>query len=222
MLLFTLALFLGACFPVAQPAQQAQNTPELIDVQAQINTSVAQTMEAQNQIGTFVAQTVEAQATPTFTATPFSIPTLTPFVIATSTTRPSGGGGGSSGSSGPVNNGPYDCELVNQKPRDGDRIWHPGEDFDVVWTIKNTGNKKLPIDTYITPIGGDPLSPTAGYLLGQEILPGKTFNIRIEVVAPEVFSLDKEQFTMNWAVIVLGSKLCRPYISIFVQNRGVK
>ena len=88
-IMLTLALFIGACLPAAasaQQQQQVQNTPSL-DTQSQINTAVAQTIEAQNQIGTAVALTTEAQFTATPTATQFTIPTLTPFVVLTPTNR---------------------------------------------------------------------------------------------------------------------------------------
>jgi hypothetical protein len=224
----TLAVFLGACLPAAQQteAPQVQNTPGgIIDVQSQINTSVAQTIEAQNQIGTFVAQTVEAQASPTPLATP--IPTFTPFVIGTVTNTPwagggsggGGGGGSGGGSGGPVNNGAWDCAIVSQKPYDGDRIWKPGDSFDVEWTIKNNGTKELPADLSLVAIGGTDMSPTPSYMLGHVVRPGETFTFRIEVIAPRPDNLDRKQYVMQWAVVLAGTKLCRPYISIYVQRQ---
>jgi hypothetical protein len=228
--LLTLALLLGACLPGQQPAQQVQNTqPSLIDVQAQISTSVAQTIEAQNQIGTFVAQTVEAQPSPIPTAT--LIPTFTPFALTTVTITPwagggaggggggsGGGGGGSSGSGGP-GSPQYDCDVVAQKPRDGDRIWRPGTSFDVVWTLKNTGTKKIPADAYFVYRDYTNFSPTPGFVIGHTVAPGDTFSVRVEAVAPSVSGTDKEQFTMRWMLVVLGNKICNPYIGIFVQRQ---
>ncbi len=226
MILLAVALTLSACLPAAQETEspQVENTQSLIDVQSQINTSVAQTIEAQNQIGTFVAQTIEAQATLTPSATPFTIPTFTPFVISTATVRASGGGGGGGGSGGGSGSGgsgspQYDCALVNQKPRDGDTIYRPGDSFDVVWTLKNTGTKVLDSTTSLIYIGGTSMSPTAGFMLGYDVDPGDTFSVRIEVDAPAVTGLDKKQFTMQWAVVAKGVKICKPYIAIFVQKR---
>lgn len=228
MILLTLALFLGACIPAANQTDipQVQNTQSLIDIESQINTSVAQTIEAQNQIGTFVAQTVEAQASPTSTATPFSIPTFTPFVIETATVKVSGGGGSSGGGGGGGGSGSggagsptYDCALVSQKPRDGAYIYRPGDSFDVVWTIKNTGTNDIPATAYYQYIGGTNMSPTGVLVLGVVVKPGNTASLRIEVIAPAVTGTDKKQFTMQWALIVKGNKICKPYISIFVQKK---
>lgn len=222
------ALILGACAPAAQQTQapQAQNTAAgIVDVQSQIGTSVALTIEAQNQIGTLVAQTMEAQATPTAAPSATLIPTITPFTLATATNTPwasggigGGSGGGGGGSTGPSNNGPYDCSVVRQKPYDGDRIWAPGSSFDVVWTIKNVGTKKIPADAYFTYIGGEAMSPTGGFMIGSEVPVGEKIDLRVEVTAPNVSGTEKEQFTMQWALIVAGVKICRPYIAIFVQK----
>lgn len=228
MILLTLALFLGACVPAAQPAAQqpAQNAQSASDIQSQINTSVAQTVEAQNQVGTFVAQTMEAQATATPSATPFSLPTFTPFVVSTATNRPSGGGGGGSGGSGGGGLGSggagspqYDCDVVFTQPGDGDRIWKPGDSFDVEWTLKNTGTKTIPADAYFVFRDYTNYSPTSGFVLGHAVEPGDKFKLRIEAVAPAVVGTEKEQFTMRWTLIVLGNKLCNPYTSIFVQKQ---
>ena len=226
-ILLTLALFLGACLPAAQQPEvkPVQNTPAgIIDVQSQINTSVAQTVEAQGQISTFVAQTMEAQATPVPSVTP--IPTFTPFTLATVTNTPwagggtgGSGGGGGGGSSGPSNTGAYDCEITNTKPYDGDRIWRPGDSFDVTWTLKNVGTKKIPAGAYFTYIGGDVISGTPAFTLGYEVPLQKTFTVTIEVTVPQVSGLEKKQFTMQWALVFAGVKLCRPYIAIFVQKK---
>jgi hypothetical protein len=230
MILLTLALFLGACLPAAsgQPAAQPQqNTQSQAEIQAQINTSVAQTIEAQNQVGTFVAQTMQAQASPTSTATPFAIPTFTPFVVPSATSRPvSGGGGGTGGGtyyggngSGGAGSPQYDCAVVAQKPNDGDRIWKPGDEFDVEWTLKNTGTKTIAAGYPFMYIGGDDISPTGTLVSGAAVEPGDLFAFRIEVIAPQVQGLDKQQFTMQWAFIVEGNKICKPYIAIFVQRK---
>ncbi len=221
-----LASSLGACLSAAPQTEvpQAQNTQSLQDAQSQINTAVAQTIEAQNQVGTFVAQTVEAQATPTVTVTPFSIPTFTPFVIPTATAYSGGGGGGSGGTGNNNGNGgpgapKFDCSLVNQKPYDGDRIYKPGDSFDVTWTLKNVGTKPIPADAYFTYIGGDALSPTPGFALGYEVAKQKTFSVTIEITAPQVQGTEKQQFTTQWALIANGDKICKPYIAIFVQKQ---
>src|SRR6266542_6876528 len=139
-IMLVLSAFLGACMPAASGQQlpQVQNTQSLQDSQSQINTAVAQTIEAQSQIGTAVALTTEAQFTPTPTATVFTIPTLTPFVILTPTNRPGGSGSGGSGSS-PAK-ADYSCDIILLRPR-AYATFHRGQEFDIKMTVVNNGTR---------------------------------------------------------------------------------
>lgn len=203
--------------------------------------------QAQNAIATAVEMTVIARSTemaaslpqpspipPTVivlpTNTPLPLPTLlatnTPFTLPPSGSGSSGSSGGSSGSSGSSSGSStddkYDCEVVYQKPWDGQFIYKPGDEFDVVWTVKNTGSKTWEATwmfSYFSDYGsGKRLSPTANFPIGQEVKPGKTLDLLIEIIAPNIQGLNKEQFTEQWTIIGDGVKFCRPYISIFVQK----
>jgi hypothetical protein len=216
-----LAVFLTACSP--------GQTPE--EAQAQINTAVAAALATQQQlIDQAVASTLTAVAqnvssTPVGPAnTPLSfptltpvIPTITPFVINTLSGGGGGGSGSGSGSSG-AGAPQYDCALVSQKPRDGAAIYKPGDEFDVEWTLKNTGKKTIAAGYSFQYISGTNMSPTGMLVTETAIAPGESFTFRIEVIAPDVQGVDKQQFTMQWAFIVEGDKICKPYISIFVQK----
>jgi len=202
--LFTLALLLGACLPAASGQQdpQSQNTQSPQNVQSEVETAVAQTIEAQNQVGTFVAQTMAAQATATFTATPFAIPTLTPFIISTPTNKPSSGGGG--GSSKPD----YACDVIHQRPYDETEILH-GQSFDIKWTILNTGTKIWPAG-YDLKYWSGPHMTSAGIVQLPEMDPNEQFSVVFDAIAPD----EPGRHVMTW---VVEGQLCFPYVLIIVQ-----
>lgn len=203
--LFTLALFLGACLPATSGQQnpQIQNTQSLLDVQSQVETAVAQTIEAQNQIGTFVAQTIQAQATPTFTATPITFPTLTPFVISTATNRPSGGGGGGGSSKSALS-----CDVIHQRPYDNSEFF-PGQEFDIKWTILNTGTSSWPAG-YDVKYWSGPKMTSAGTVELPAMDPDDQFDIVFDAAAPSEPGFQ----VMTW---VVEGQICFPYIAINVK-----
>ena len=205
--LFTLALFLGACLPAASGQQdpQTQNTQSSQNVQSEVETAVAQTIEAQNQIGTFVVQTMAAQATATFTVTPFTIPTSTPFVISTSTNKPSGGGGGGGVPPKPE----YACDIIHQRPYDNTEILH-GQSFDIKWTILNTGTKIWPAG-YDLKYWSGPHITTAGTVQLPEMDPNEQFDVVFDATAPNEPGLQ----VMTW---VVEGQLCFPYVAIIVTQ----
>jgi hypothetical protein len=205
--LFTLALFLGACLPASsgQPQDtQAQNTQSPQDVQSEVETAVAQTIEAQNQVGTFVAQTMEAQATATFTVTPITIPTLTPFVISTPTNRPGGNGGG-----GAPPKPDYACDVIHVRPYDNTEILH-GQGFDIKWTILNTGAKIWPAGKDLKYYSG-PKMTSAGTVQIPELDPNEQFSVVFDATAPDEPGLQ----VMTW---VVEGQLCFPYVAIIVTR----
>jgi len=202
--LFTLTLFLGACLPAA-PAQenpQIQNTQSLLDVQSQVETAVAQTIEAQNQIGTFVAQTIEAQATATFTSTPISFPTLTPFVFATSTNRPSSGGGGFPAKAN------YSCDVIHMRPT-AYAEFNRGQNFDIKMTVVNNGTAAWPAG-YDYKYSGGALMTTTTVVELPAMKPGDQFDIVLDANAPSEYGIQ----TMTWMV---QGQLCFGYVVITVK-----
>lgn len=207
-IMLTLALFIGACLPAASDQQdpQAQNTQSLQDTQSQIGTAVAQTIEAQNQIGTFVALTTEAQATATFTPTPITIPTLTPLVILTSTSRPSSGGSGGSVSPGTYE---YSCDIYNRRPRDNSEFLH-GQDFDIKWTIENTGTKSWEAGMDVKYFSGPQMTSVTLVEIPVVMKPNDTYTIVLDATAPQELGFQ----VMTWTV---QGQLCYPYVAIMVH-----
>jgi hypothetical protein len=202
----TVALFIGACLPVSpvQQNQQVQNTPtSALDPQSQINTAVAQTIEAQNQIGTAVALTTEAQYTATPTATLFTIPTLTPFVILTPTNRPSGGGSGGA----PVK-ADYSCDIIRLRPTAYTKI-NRGQNFDIKMTVVNSGTRSWYQGFDLKYAGGKKMTTTTQVEL-PAMAPGDQYEVMLDATAPTEYGNQ----TMTWTV---EGRLCFGYVTITVK-----
>ena len=218
LVIIILAALLAGC---GAPGQ----SPEAI--QAQVNTAVAQTLEVEDQIAKSVVLTVDAQvplSTPTAevvpTATPITIPTFTPVVptvTAVAIIPPSGGGSGgsSSGNASSPKSKIYSCAIVSEKPYDG-ASFRPGDSFDKSWTIKNTGSATWEAGWEFEYKGGEDMSPTGDFLIGQQVKPGGTITLVIEVDAPKITQKDSGKvFVMTWS-LNNGSHFCTPYVAIKV------
>lgn len=205
-IMLTLALFIGACLPATsepQQQQQVQNTATSgLDTQSQVNTAVAQTIEAQNQIETAVALTSEAQFTATPSATPFTIPTLTPFVVETPTTRPSSGGGSAPAKAS------YACDIIRLRPRAYTEI-HRGQDFDIKMTVVNTGTRAWYQGYDLKYAGGTVMSGVTTVEL-PAMAPGDQYEVIIDATAPS----EKGTQTMTWTV---EGRLCFGYVVLTVN-----
>jgi hypothetical protein len=205
---------LGACAPAPAPTQDPAQ------VQQQVEQSVALTVAAQN-AQTEAAQPVEAPATntplPTQTQsvppTPtIVLPTATPFVIVPPTAVVSSGGSSSGGSSGggsvPINRD-YVCDAINKKPADN-TVFKPDADFDVKWTIVNTGTKDLRAGLDLKYFSGPQMTTLTRVEL-PALKPGEKYEVILDAEAPT-----KPGFhVMTWMV---EGQLCYPYIAINVQK----
>ena len=218
LVIIILAALLAGC---GAPGQ----SPEAI--QAQVNTAVAQTLEVEDQIAKSVVLTVDAQvplSTPIAevvpTATPITIPTFTPVVptvTAVAIIPPSGGGSGGSSSGGASSpkSKIYSCAIVAEKPYDG-ASFRPGDSFDKSWTIKNTGSATWEAGWEFEYKGGEDMSPTGDFLIGQQVKPGGTITLVIEVDAPKITQKDSGKvFVMTWS-LNNGSHFCTPFVAIKV------
>lgn len=214
-ILFTalgIIFLLSACLP------QAQATPNPVDVANQVATSVALTVSAA-QAQTQAAQPIATNTTlPTQTeAAPPSptplIPSATAFVLVAPTPTivvSSGGGGGGGGA--PVPTSPYACTPVNNEPRDL-TVFKKGKEFDIVWTIVNTGTKTIPAKHDIKYFSGTKLMKDPTYTVrefGVDLKPGDSIKIIIDAIAPD----KKGKHVMTWRV---EGDMCFPYIAIIVE-----
>ena len=197
---------LTACAPAAPAATQ---DPAL--VQQLVEQSVALTVAAQT------VQTLEAQALiPAATNTPLptqteaapALPSATPFVIVPPTNTAvvvSNSGGGF-----PVVKPDYDCTVTVQKPLDN-AVYKPNKDFDITWTIVNTGTKNIRAGTDLKYLSGPEM--TAVTMLELPLLkPGEKYKIVLDAKSPKKEGLQ----IMTW---VVEGKLCFPHIAIEVSAK---
>jgi hypothetical protein len=198
----TLVFLLSACGVPPQPTQSA------IDVQNQVSTAVALTVAAQN-AQTQAALSLVPQATnttlPTQTpvgpASPTPIqPTVTAVVLPTTA---SSGGGGS------VVQSEYSCNPWPRLPYDN-TIFRPNAEFDIKWTIVNTGTKTMRAGLDVKFSTGTKLTTTDRLEL-PELKPGDSATIDFDAEAPA------KEGTYVMTFIVEGG-LCYPYTVIVVEK----
>jgi hypothetical protein len=151
----------------------------------------------------------EAGVLPSPTPVP---PTATPFVIVPPTTVVSSGGSSSGGSGGggsvPINRD-YVCDAINKKPADN-TVFKPDADFDVKWTIVNTGTKDLRAGLDLKYFSGPQMTTLTRVEL-PALKPGEKYEVILDAEAPT-----KPGFhVMTWMV---EGQLCYPYIAINVQK----
>lgn len=198
LLLLTLTILLASCAPSQQTA----------DVQSQVNTAVAGTMEVNERIDHAVEQTVAAQSQPTeepadktsnvvllLTAT--LVPTNTPLAIATNT---------------PANTPiplKYTCSVYKKKPRDNESF-NKNEEFDVKFTITNTGTRIWPKGVDFKFVGGTSLASPKRVEIPKALQPGQSYEVVLDGKAPD----KKGQYVMTWFV---DGPMCYGYIAINVK-----
>jgi hypothetical protein len=201
-------VLLSAC----QPAQPTQNP---IDVENQVATSVALTVAAQNaQTQAAVSPTPEATNTtlPTQTeagvvasvtplATSTILPTATAIVLPA--TSVSGGGGGT------TTKREYACDTIRRRPFDN-TSFRPGDNFDIKWTIVNTGTKTMVAGLDLKFSNGTQMTSRTRVEL-PELKPGAQFAVDFDAVAPN------KEGTYIMAFLVEGG-LCYPYAAIIVEK----
>jgi len=203
-------LLLAAC----APAPAAAPTQDPAEIQQQIQEAVALTVAAQE------AEAEQAQAdAPTNTPLPTQteagpasptplLPTATPFVVVPPTLTPNSGGGGGGGGVAPVKL-EYDCTSQDRRPFDN-TYFKSNKEFDIKWTIVNTGTKSWPAGKDVKYFSGEKMSSTSFVEL-PAMDPGDTFVVNLDAVAPK-----KEGFyVMTYTV---EGQLCFPYVAIIVEN----
>lgn len=197
---------LSACAP-AQPTQSA------IDIANQVATSVALTVAAQN------AQT-QAAASPIPEATNTTLPTQTaegvvpsptaipPTAVIPTLVLPTSVSGGGFGG-GPTTKPEYACNPFPRLPRDN-TIFRPGDQFDIKWTIVNTGTKNMIAGLDLSYDDGPQMTPTTRIEL-PKLEPGDQYVVTMDAVAPSKEGSHIMTFTVE------GS-LCFPYVAIIVEK----
>jgi len=195
LILMTLAALLAACLPSQQPA---------VNVQDQVNTAVVGTMQANEQIDRAVEQTVAAQNAAesteapaevevvlqtTATNTPFVIPSLTP----TATLIPPR----------------YSCSVTTNKPTTNQPM-NAGQDFDIKWTIKNTGTAAWYNAIDIKYYSGESMAAGKRAEIKALLKPGETYQLVLDAKAPK----SKGPHFMAWMV---DGGMCYAYVTVWVK-----
>lgn len=193
LILMTLTTLLAACLPSQQPTA---------DIQGEVNTAVAGTMQANEQIDRAVEQTVAAKeiAQPTeapadaevalqATNTAFVIPTLTP----TATPIPPR----------------YSCSVTTNKPTTNQAM-NGGQDFDIKWTIKNTGTAAWYNAIDIKYYSGESMASGKRAEIKALLKPGETYQLVLDAKAPK----SKGPHFMAWMV---DGGMCYAYVTIWVK-----
>jgi hypothetical protein len=214
-----ITVLLGLTLLVACAPGEELPSPE--EIEAAINTAVAQTMEAEGKIATSVAMTVTAReaeaarALPTDTPTPIPpLPTLTPVLPTATpfTVAPSSGGGGGGG--GGTTSYEYSCDIIRQRPRDNTE-YKRKHTFDVSFVILNNGTATWPAgkDVTLTQDLGNALGIPIGTVVLQlgEMKPGDTSAVigPFDAAAPDEAGF----YVINFKV---EGGFCWPYVAFKV------
>ena len=200
--LIAVIFLLAACAPPAQPTQDPA------DIENQVATAVALTVAAQN--------TQTAEAIPPATNTPLPtqteavppsptaiLPTATPLTLPTAT-RAAGGGGGT-----PAPKPEYACSAISRRPFDN-TVFRPNAEFDIVWTIVNTGTKTMAAGLDLKYLSGPKMTTTSRVEL-PELKPGQQYTIDFDAIAPN----KQGSHVMTYLV---DGQLCYPYVAIIVER----
>ncbi len=204
---------LAACGPAVP------STPDQAEIDAAINTSVAQTIEAQGEIATTVAMTVGASETeaaaamPEATQSPTPVPTLTP-VLATATPFPtstSSGSSGGSGGGGGTSSYAYSCDIIRQRPIDNTEFKRTNT-FDVTFAILNNGTATWEAGKDLTLLAnaGNTIINPPGTIELPEMKPGDVFTVGpFDAQAPD----DPGHYVIDFK---LQGGFCYPYVAFYV------
>lgn len=203
------AIFLlTACAPAAAPAAATQD-PAL--VQQLVEQSVALTVAAQSaeaaqaQAAAAAAATNTPLPTQTEAVPPTSIlPTATPFVIVPPTVAPVTSGGGGSVTVKPE----YACNVIEQQPADNS-TWKKNKQFDINWTLVNTGTKTWRAGLDFKYYSG-PQMTTVKFIELPALKPGEKYKVVLDAAAPDQAGFQ----VMTWSV---EGNFCFPYVAINVE-----
>jgi len=195
MILIVIAAMVTACVPNT-------NAEPTLDI------SAIRTMAVQTAI---MEITVQAILNPTVTPIPSIL--NQPTTAAESTAVPvsaSGNSGGSSsgslGGSGGTSGTPlptrtpdvYICEYVTQNPLDKPQV--TGADYDMVWTIRNTGVATWNTsEYYVKWLGGSDLSPSHTYPLAKNVAPFEMVDIVVDIKIPTNPTTDLQ--ISRWGIV---------------------
>lgn len=112
----------------------------------------------------------------------------------------------------------YSCDVISQKPAD-DTIYGSGTDFDVKWTIKNSGTQRWKEATILKYQSGPKLTDVSKITLPR-LKPGEDTVVILDATA---IGKSGTRQVMVWAVIGPDSDgaakywMCYPYVRIMIK-----
>ena len=181
-----------------------------------VNTFIAQTVDAATTrtAAAIPSATLTPTITPTFTPSPtftstvvFILASPTPLVVPTFTnTAFSLGGSGTSSDN-------YACQVTRVSPPNGSSF-SPRDDFDVVWTVKNIGQRnwdRNDID-YIYSSGAK-IHKISGYDLPANVRVGNSVDLGVDVQAPK----DPGTYSTTWTLRRGSNEFCPLRFTIVVR-----
>ncbi len=204
------AIALTAC----QPSAPATVDPNI--VQATVNALSTQAMETIAAQATQTALAIPTN-TPQPTSTPTEVPTATLAATATATLPPPPTAVPTRAiTNTPVytaTTAPYACVITSQSPASGATL-KINEDFDMKWTIKNTGTKIWLLGNVdLTYTDGQKMQKyTDGVDLPKETDPTEEVTFVVDMKAPDKAGT----YTATWKLLEAGTNICTLSVNIKV------
>jgi len=208
-LFFALAMIvlLAACVPAAAPTQDPALIQQLIEQSVELTVAAQNAEATERQAQIVPSNTPLPTQTEAVAPTPTPIlPTATPFVIVPPTNTVAAGGGGSGVT---VVKPDYACEAISRRPFDN-TVFKPNDEFDIRWTIVNTGTKTLRAGLDLEYLSG-PQMTAVKFVELPELKPGASHEVIFDAVAPSKEGLH----IMTWRV---EGPVCFPYTAIIVEK----
>ena len=193
------ALILTACGGIGEDPTPTTD-PNIIFTEAAIT--------VQAQLTEMSALTPSATSTQAVTSTPMASPTLsTPFPtfapLASSTPGAPASGGSTSGDK---------CEYISQKYEDG-TSFTAGQQFDMYWTIKNTGTTTWSTLYAYRKYSGDDISDKSSYAFTKSVAPNASVDVTVDMTAPS----KSDSYMENWVLTnAEGRNFCNFYFEMRV------
>ncbi len=203
MIAAALVFLITACLPGQDPAE----------LEAQIQTAIAQTMQVNEQVARNVDGTLTSLApavtdTPAATDTPQPTATLEPVIIDTDTPIPLRVFPTDMPAAARTQP-PYSCYVSTLKPKSGQHVG-PGDSFEIVMIVVNTGTATWRSGIDIKHAGGSKLTGASRVEIPVAMNPGDQYKIVLSGTAP----VDKGFAYMSWKV---DGPICYGQITIEVK-----
>ena len=111
----------------------------------------------------------------------------------------------------------YECGAITLRPELGQDPMKPGEEFEIVWLIKNIGTRPWPASQKIKFSSGVNMAKVTSMVIGKIVQPNDTVRIPLQAFAPDKpYQTDAKGLTyMTWIVEGQG---CSLYVAIRVEK----